>query len=205
MSPGRLVAVSGVDGSGKSTLLAGLAAVLREQGIAVTQVAALKPQEPVPLGWLDELPAVRAQAELWITGYFALAFRHNLATVVEPALDRGDWVLADRWGLDHVANQIALGSDPGPWRPALDTARRPDAHFLVDVPAAVAAARIAHRGADPGIGSGTAFLGRCTALMREVATDPAFAPVMVLDGTRPTADVLTAVVQELRSGAAVDA
>ncbi len=197
---GRLVAVSGVDGSGKSTLLAGLARVLREDGHAVTSVAALKPRVGAPLGWLAELspePEIRQQAELWTAGYFALVFQHNLACVVEPALKRGEWVLADRWALDHAANQTALGVDPGPWRPALHRARKPDAHYLIDVPAELAAARIARRGGDPGIGSGERFLRCCTDLMRTAAADPVFAPVTILDGALPESRLLATAVEGL--------
>lgn len=201
--PGRLIAISGVDGSGKSTLLAGLATALRARGGTVTSLAALKPRIEPALGWLRDLPAgrrLRAQAELWMAGYFALVFQHNLAMVVEPALRRGDWVLADRWSLDHVANQAALDVDLTLWRPALEQARRPDAHYLIDVPSGLAARRIAQRGDPPGIGSGDRFLRRCATQMRSAATDPAFAPVTILDGTWPPAQLLAAVLDGLPGG-----
>lgn len=197
---GRLIVVSGVDGSGKTTLLADLARVLRARGHRVTSVAALKPGTPVPLGWLREIspaPLLRQQAELWTAGYFALVFQHNQDRVIAPALNRGDWVLADRWGLDHLANQTALGVDPGPWRPAIDHAIKPDVHYLIDVPAELAAERIARRGGDPGIGSGEDFLRRCTGLMRSAAVDPAFSPVRILDGTQSKARLLAAALTDL--------
>jgi dTMP kinase len=201
---GRLIAVSGVDGSGKSTLIAGLEKALLARGHKVTMLAALKPRVDSPAGWLAQLrpvPQVRQQAELLMAGFFALAFQDNQAHVVEPALDRGEWVLADRWGLDHVANQAALGIDPAPWRPALACVRRPDAHYLIDVPAQMAAARIASRGGDPGIGSGERFLRRCTERMRMAAADSDFAPVTILDGTLPRLEILSAVLDGLGLGA----
>jgi dTMP kinase len=193
---GHLVAVSGVDGSGKSTLLRGLAAALSDRGHVVTSLAALKPAAPVPLTWLSEItspvPALRDQAELWTAGYFALVFQHNLACRVEPALARGEWVLADRWSLDHLANQTALDVDVTPWLPSLHTARRPDAHFLIDVPPETAGERIARRGGPAGVGTGKRFLGRCADLMLSAAASPGFAPVRVLDGTLPEPAVLAA-------------
>jgi dTMP kinase len=183
---GRLIAVSGVDGSGKSTLVAGIARTLTARGISLISLAALKPPVSASLAWmrgLSGIPHLREQAEQWMAGYFALAFQYNLACVVEPALDRGEWVLADRWSLDHVANQAALGLETGSWLAGLHAARRPDVHYLIDVTPDVAAQRIASRGgAADGVGTGELFIRRCARLMLRTAADPAFAPVCVLDG-----------------------
>ncbi|WP_433475108.1 dTMP kinase [Spirillospora sp. CA-142024] len=194
---GRLVAVSGIDGSGKSTLLDGLAAVLRGRGHRVVTVAALKPAATSPLPWLKQIPVgpdSRGPVEQWIAGYFTLVLLDNAATVVRPALEAGAWVLADRWVLDHIANQGAFGVDLEPWRTLLPSVPRPDVHFLIDVPAGIAGERIARRSTDPGVGAGEAFLSRCARLMRSEASE---ATVTVLDGTAPPEDVLSAAVAAL--------
>ncbi|SEG94240.1 dTMP kinase [Actinacidiphila yanglinensis] len=185
MARGGLIAVSGIDGSGKSTLVSGLVRRLAGRGRTVRSVAALKPRDRSPVDWASRIPQPGdAQArERWIAGYFTLVLASNAAEVVAPALDRGEWVVADRWALDHVANQRSFGLGLEEWMTWLKALPQPDVHLLVDVPPKTAARRIAARGKDPGVGHGRDFLSRCRGHMRQLAEEGAFGPVTVLDGS----------------------
>lgn len=143
---GRFVSFEGVDGSGKSTQAALLADVLRGRGLTVRTV-----REPggTPLGeairslLLDSAPgAVDAAAEVYL---FAASRAQLVERVIRPALEAGEWVVADRFldsslayqgggrglGIEHVldANRLAVGDC------------LPDLTVLVEVAPDVAASR----------------------------------------------------------------
>ncbi|WP_298749061.1 dTMP kinase [uncultured Serinicoccus sp.] len=112
---GLFIAVEGGDGAGKSTQSARLGQWLQEQGYAV-----LHTREPggTALGrTLRELVlhgedgSVSPRAEALI---FAADRAHHVATVVRPALERGEIVITDRYLDSSVAYQgaaRALGHD----------------------------------------------------------------------------------------------
>ena len=92
---GKFITFEGIDGAGKSSHIAGVAAFLRRRGLQV-----LTTREPggTPLGEaLRELllhEAMHLETEALLM--FA-ARREHLARVIEPALERGDWVVCDRF------------------------------------------------------------------------------------------------------------
>jgi dTMP kinase len=135
--------------------------------------------------------------EHWIAGYFALVLLHHADAVVKPALRAGRWVVADRWALDHCANQQAFGVDMRPWLPLLNAVPRPDVHILLDLPVGTAERHIASRGRDPGVGSGATFLSRAAALMRACAEHPNGAGIVVMDATMPPQALLAHAVTAL--------
>lgn len=98
MPRGRFIALEGGEGTGKSTQLRLLADALRARGIGV--VATREPGgtpgaeairalllDPAGEGW-----GPRAEALL-----FAAARADHVARLIRPALERGDWVLTDRY------------------------------------------------------------------------------------------------------------
>ncbi len=128
--PGRLIALEGLDGSGKTTQAARLADRLRRAGHRVTLTA-----EPThgPIGrlirdWIavtpaETLPAPPDPSALALL--FAADRRHHLATLVEPALKRGEWVVSDRYLLSSLAYQsLAPGLDLA-WLAAINRFARP--------------------------------------------------------------------------------
>ena len=97
MTPGKFITLEGIDGAGKSTHLAWLESFLRGRGLTVVVT-----REPggTPLGeklrtlLLDHNQAMHPETEALMM--FA-ARREHLDKVIRPALDRGDWVISDRF------------------------------------------------------------------------------------------------------------
>ena len=99
MTRGRFVTFEGPEGAGKSTHLGLLAERLRAQGLTV-----LTTREPggTPLGeavrgllqfdTAGESPVPRAELLLFLASRAQL-----VATIIRPALERGEWVLCDRF------------------------------------------------------------------------------------------------------------
>ena len=111
---GRFITFEGGEGAGKSTQLSRLAQGLRERGLAVVTT-----REP---GGSPGAEAIRAllvsgEVERWdgITEallHFA-ARRDHLVKTVWPALERGDWVISDRFADSTLAYQgFGHGLDP---------------------------------------------------------------------------------------------
>ena len=93
---GRFIALEGGEGVGKSTQLRLLAEALRARGVVTTRepggtagAEAIRAMllDPAGDGW-----GPRAEALL-----FAAARADHVDKVIRPALDRGDWVLTDRY------------------------------------------------------------------------------------------------------------
>lgn len=96
---GKFITFEGIDGAGKSTHLSWFRAQL-ETKLKPTQAAVITTREPggTALGEaLRELLLHQPmQLETEALLMFAARYEH-LATVIEPALERGDWVLSDRF------------------------------------------------------------------------------------------------------------
>lgn len=150
VSRGRLVSLEGGEGAGKSTAIACIAERLRTHGIDLVQV-----REPggTPAGEairalvLD--PAHRGlHAETELLLMFA-ARAQLVREVVEPALARGAWVLADRFTDASFAYQGGgRGLDTG-FIAELErriVARKPDLSLLLDLPVQDGLARARGRG-----------------------------------------------------------
>ncbi len=105
--PGLFITLEGGDGSGKTTQMAALAAWLEERGRTVVQT-----REPGGTDLGIELREIilhrrgyiapRAEALL-----YAADRAHHIATLVRPALERGEVVLQDRYLDSSVAYQGA--------------------------------------------------------------------------------------------------
>ncbi len=94
---GKFITVEGIDGAGKSTHLVWLSEQLRARNITLCQT-----REPggTPLGeklralLLDKDQPMHLETETLLM--FA-ARREHIERVIAPALDRGEWVLCDRF------------------------------------------------------------------------------------------------------------
>jgi dTMP kinase len=150
---GRLITIEGIDGAGKTTLAVGLLEALRERGLEVELL-----REPGGVELSERLRAlvkdpqlnVGARAEALI---YAAARAQLVSEAVVPRLERGTWVLLDRFvdsslayqgsgrelGMDAIAelNRFATG------------ALNPDRTLLLMLPADTARARATGRSATP--------------------------------------------------------
>lgn len=110
MARGRFISLEGGEGAGKSTQLEALAEALRGRGLAV-----IVTREP---GGSPGAEAIRklllegeenrwnARAEALL---FAAARSEHVEKTIKPALDRGEWVLSDRFLDSSLAYQGEAG------------------------------------------------------------------------------------------------
>ncbi|MEP7313041.1 MAG: dTMP kinase [Pseudomonadota bacterium] len=153
MTRGRFVTLEGIEGSGKSSLLQTLAAWLRTAhglGVVTTREPGGTPlaEQLRRIVLAREGEPIPPNAELLIM--FAARALH-VTNVIAPALQRGDWVLCDRFTDASLAYQgYGRGMD-------LDEIRRlahmahpglaPDLTLLLDLPSRTGLGRAQRRGA----------------------------------------------------------
>lgn len=152
-TPGKFLTFEGLDGAGKSTALRACAAFLEARGIAhvVTREPGGTPSgESIRALLLDRRSELSSDTELLLV--FAARAEH-LARVILPALERGHWVLCDRFTDATYAYQ---GGGRGIPDGRIDVLRdwvqgslRPDLTVLVDATVELAGARLGTRGDTP--------------------------------------------------------
>ncbi|HWV11857.1 MAG TPA: dTMP kinase [Sphingobium sp.] len=110
MTRGRFITLEGGEGAGKSTQLRALAAALRAKGLEVVET-----REP---GGSEGAEAIRAllltgAADRWSSRaealLFAAARADHIEKTIRPALNRGAWVLSDRF-LDSSRAYQGMGA-----------------------------------------------------------------------------------------------
>lgn len=151
MAGGKFITLEGGEGAGKSTQVGLLAQTLRDSGLTVVTT-----REP---GGVPNSEAIREllladRGDPWDPMTEALlhfaARREHLTQLILPAMDRGDWVICDRFADSTMAYQsYGLGVA----RPAIDALYResvgafgPDLTFILDLPVEEGLARAAGRG-----------------------------------------------------------
>ncbi|MEQ8357234.1 MAG: dTMP kinase [Kiloniellaceae bacterium] len=152
---GRFITLEGGEGAGKSTQQRRLAAWLRDGGRDVVET-----REPGGSPGAEEIRAllVTGAAGRWDAVTEALlhfaARRDHLVQTVEPALDRGAWVVCDRFADSTMAYQ-GYGYELGREKVAAlydlvvgDT--HPDLTLVLDLPVAEGLARARSRKGAPG-------------------------------------------------------
>jgi dTMP kinase len=158
MNPsGFLIAIEGIDGAGKSTLQRRLADWCRSEGRIVTTG-----REPT------DGPHGRALRESARSGRLSpeaelelfLKDRHDhVASVIAPALRRGEVVILDRYYFSTAAYQGARGIDPEKILAANEAfAPVPDLVLLLDIDPSAGHQRIGARGGAPDGFEGAAYL-----------------------------------------------
>jgi dTMP kinase len=100
---GKFITLEGIDGAGKSTQLDTVQRWLEDRGVVVTRTrepGGTELAEAVRTLLLNKAMSPLSEALLVFAG------RHNhLATVIQPAIDRGEWVLSDRFADASFAYQ----------------------------------------------------------------------------------------------------
>jgi dTMP kinase len=151
--PGRFITLEGIDGAGKSTHLAAIADQLQQRGAMVCMT-----REPGGTALGERLrtmlldPALEVSIETEALLMFAARHEH-LNRLIRPALQRGEWVVCDRFTDATFAYQ---GAGRGVNLRRLEELERwvhgdlqPDLTLYFDLPTGVARARLdAARSAD---------------------------------------------------------
>ena len=150
-APGRFITFEGGEGSGKSTQAKRLADRLKLRGYEVVLT-----REP------GGSPGAEAIRHLLLNGIakplgpeaetfmFAAARDDHVATLIRPALDRGAWVVCDRFVDSTRVYQGSLGNVDQRLIRALERLvvgeTMPDLTFIMDVPPEIGLARASARG-----------------------------------------------------------
>ena len=187
-TPGRLIALEGIDGCGKSTqarLLADrLGALLTFEPGATDLGVSLRALLLDP-----HRPAVAERTEALL---MAADRAEHVAEVVRPALERGEWVVTDRYSASTLAYQgYGRGLDLGKLTLLIEWATgglAADLTVLVAVDPALGLARRSGSVEDRMEAAGDGFRRRVADGYRRLANhgDP---PWLVVDGSRTIDDV----------------
>ena len=165
---GRFLVMEGIDGCGKTTQMQRLAEWLPGSGLMPSGAQLVQTREPggTPLGQAlrqlllhpPEAVAPGPVAELLL---YAADRAQHVDQVIRPALERGDWVLSDRFAGSTLAYQ-GYGRELNrelivQLEQIATTGLQPDATFLLDLPLAVSQSRRADQANDRIEAAGQAF------------------------------------------------
>nr|WP_295661247.1 dTMP kinase [Polymorphobacter sp.] len=199
---GRFITLEGGEGAGKSTQAALLATALRAEGIEVVAT-----REPGGTPGAEAIRAliVEGDPDRWsaLTELLLVnaARADHVARLIRPALERGAWVVCDRYIDSTLAYQ---GAGKGLPRDALIDQHRlatgnlwPDLTLVLDLPVDLGEQRAAGRGRlDRFEMTGGGFHNRVAEAFRASADDDP-RRVRLVDGTRDPAAVATAIWAEV--------
>ena len=198
---GRFLVLEGIDGCGKTTQLRLLAEWLPDSGLMPPGATLHCTREPggTPLGQaLRELllnPPQEASpaptAELLL---YAADRAQHVEQVIRPALDRGDWVLSDRFSGSTLAYQgYGRGLD---LQTIVDLERiatagiAPDITFWLDLPLQVSLRRRGSRADDRIEAEGEAFLARVSRGFQRLSVERQWTPVAADQGADQVQQVM---------------
>ncbi len=150
MTGGRFITFEGGDGVGKSTQLQRLAERLEGAGIGVTTT-----REPGGTPFAERLrdlildPSTPDHPPLAEAFLFAAARHDHVECLIRPALERGDWVLSDRFADSTRAYQGAAGGVEAGALAQIEALAHPDMRpgltIILDLAPDAGRRRIAHR------------------------------------------------------------
>lgn len=151
---GRFISLEGGEGAGKTTLIQRLQAHLQNKGFEV--VITREPGGTPGAEMLRDVLLTGA-ADRWSAMAEALlmyaARVDHVERVIEPALERGAWVLSDRFADSTTAYQGCAGGVPPERIAALHRAAlgefQPDLTLILDLDPLVGLRRTVERGEDP--------------------------------------------------------
>ena len=192
MARGRFISFEGIDGAGKSTQHAWMVDRLRRAGHTV--VATREPGG-TPLG--EKLRALLLAEPMHLETEALLMFaarREHVAQVIQPALERGEWVLCDRFVDASFAYQ---GGGRGlDWKKLDDLSHwvlgdlQPDLTLIFDAPVEIAQQRLHAATSNPDRfeQEQAAFFEKVRAAYLRIARENP-ARVRVVDATRAPAEI----------------
>lgn len=158
---GCLVVFEGIDGTGKSTQIKLLADYLRKQGKEV-----ITDYEPTRGEWgMKVRNAALSGERLGLEEEINCLLqdrREHVRELIEPTLQRGAWVLLDRYYLSMMAYQGATGVNVEDIRQMNEEfATVPDVAFWLDIPVEMAMERMNARGNGKDAFENEPFLQAC--------------------------------------------
>jgi dTMP kinase len=140
---GRFITFEGIDGAGKSTQIG-----LLEESLHSHNIKTVTTREPGGTVLGEELREILLNKDMHVDTEALLMFasrREHLATVIEPALRDGAWVLCDRFSDATYAYQVGGRGLDAERCNALENwvhpHLKPDITFLFDLPPTLAEAR----------------------------------------------------------------
>ena len=151
VKPGKFITLEGIDGAGKSTHLGWLAATIRARDVEVVTT-----REPggTPLG--EQLRELLLHQKMHSDSETLLMFAarsEHIQTVIRPALERGAWVISDRFTDASYAYQCGGRGVADARIAALESwvqqGLAPDLTLLFDAPLGVARERLARNTLKP--------------------------------------------------------
>ena len=208
---GRLLVLEGIDGCGKTTQIQQLSSWLPESGLMPDESQLVVTREPggtalgASLRQLLLHPPADADpgptAELLM---YAADRAQHVDRVIQPALERGDWVLSDRFTGSTMAYQ---GYGRGLDRELITDLERiatrglsPDMTVWLDIPLALSVQRRGSRDEDRIEAEGLAFLERVSKGFSDMAQARGWVSVVA---DRPLLEVAEAIQSTLLSRAVV--
>lgn len=188
---GKFITFEGIDGAGKSTHIRFVVEYLEQHGKKV--VSTREPGGPPLSETLREL-VLHQKMHLETEALLVFAARReHLALLIEPALDRGEWVISDRFTDSSFAYQGAGRGLPTAKLEALEQwvhpHLQPDLTLFFDVPTDIARARLAAtRELDKFEREQAAFFDAARAgFLRRAAQFPS--RIVTIDSTQPIPDI----------------
>ncbi|HZZ80070.1 MAG TPA: dTMP kinase [Gemmataceae bacterium] len=197
MPRGIFIAFEGIDGAGKTTQVDRLADVLGQAGISF-----VRSKEPTSGPWGQKIRRSAEDGRLTfdeeLTAFIEDRKEH-LRDVIQPALERGDVVILDRYFYSTIAYQ---GSRSGDFervaRIMFANAPDPDAVILLDVDPAVGISRIRKRGDAPNEFEGLDNLIKVREVFRKLAVS--HKNITMIDASPEEATVRKSVLSVLVNG-----
>ena len=192
---GVLVAVEGIDGAGKTTQVDLLEAWARARDLDVVRT-----KEPTAGPWGMKIRESKFTARMSPDeelDCFINDRKEHVATLINPTLARGGFVIVDRYYYSTVAYQGARGVAP------LELLARnrafapvPDVLVLLDLDPKVGLERIHQRGLGQDLFESVSELTRARAIFRSI-NEP---HVLLVDATKSVSDVHETIVKALLAG-----
>lgn len=156
---GFLIAIEGIDGAGKTTQAHMLEKLCTEHNLAHS-----RSKEPTRGQYGSILRKSALTGRLSVEEELDLFLkdrREHVANVINPALERDEIVILDRYYFSTAAYQGSRGADPSEVvRENLKFAPEPDLLVILDVPPEIGIARIRERGDEPNAFEDAASLQR---------------------------------------------
>ncbi len=143
MARGKFITFEGIDGAGKSTQIDALLGFLKSKGIEVVRT-----REPGGTPLAEKIRDLLLHDSMQVvteTMLFFAARAEHIADVIEPALNRGAWVLSDRFTDATFAYQVGAKGESASVVETLEAIvqkdLQPDCTVLFDIDPEVAAKR----------------------------------------------------------------